>query len=546
MDSFKQKDAEFHSASDKELIADAAAAFIRYQALFWVVLLATITSAYVTGQLQTERYETTAKVLVKLGRENTEVPATVQKGSVMTAGVRKEELSTEVQMLSSQSLVEAVVDQLGPEAFAFKDPQPETILQKVKYYIKSGVVWGRAQLETVLIWLNLKKELTNREKIISGIEGALSVEAERDSQIIVVKLLYPDPDLAVRVLNTLLQLYLDRHVQVWKEVAVKDFFDVQVANYKQKLQELETAREDAKSTWNLISVAEQRTLLLQQLQKLNNQIHDNETESKMLQARQASMRDQLKALPDELRQSREVRSNPLIQSLKERLTNLEQEYARLSTLYHPDLQRIKNLHQEIADLKRLLEKEDPTLVWLVTMQANPLKQDFAKNIQEVGVQIAGLEASNQQLHVQAAGIQEQLKRLNAGERQLVAIEREYQLAEQDYLSYVKRRAESLMAQELDRRRIVNVTVLSSPDRPIQPTAPRRLFMMGISFPLGALLGAALVLLAEYMNDVVATPRDLAGIGGLTYLGAFHLMEPWSLLEPDSKKNSANTTGLFSR
>ena len=66
-------------------------------------------------------------------------------------------------------------------------------------------------------------------------------------------------------------------------------------------------------------------------------------------------------------------------------------------------------------------------------------------------------------------------------------------------------------------------------------------MVGISFPLGALLGAAFVLLAEYMNDIVATPRDLAAIGGFTYLGTFHLKGPLPQLEPNSNKNNANTT-----
>jgi len=284
-------------------------------------------------------------------------------------------------------------------------------------------------------------------------------------------------------------------------------------------------------------------LLLKQLQKLNNQIRDYETEKTTLQARQAVMHGQLKSLPDEFRQSREVRANPSIQSIKERLTNLEQEHARLSTLYLSDSQRMKNLNREIAEVKRLLEEEDASLPWLVTMQANPLKQDVRKDMREVEVQLAGLEASTQQLHAQTADIEEQLKRLNAGERQLTAIEREYQLAEEDYLGYAKRRAESIMSQGLDRHRIVNVAVLSSPERSMQPIAPRKLFIMGLSLPLGVLLGGALVLLVEYVNDIVETPRDVAAIGGLAYLGTFHFQDPfWSV---ESNPQGRNTTTMGS-
>lgn len=544
MDSFRPEDSEPRSTGADELVAEVLASFRRYKALFGVMFVATVLGAYGVGQLRTELYETTAKILVKLGRENIEVPATVQKGSVLTSGVRKEELHTEMQMLSSQSLIEEVIDQLGVEAFAYKLRQPATILQKVKSYVKQGVRWGKAQIDAFLIVVNLKKEMTAREKILAGIEGALSVEAEKDSQIITVKLLYPDPELAVRVLSTLLHLYLDRHVRIWQEVEVKDFFDSQVAAHKQKLREIEGEKEKAKAQWNLISIAEQRTLLLQQLQNLHNQIYANQTETTMLQARQASMRDQLKTLPDELRQSREIRSNPSIQSIKERLTNLEQEYARLSTLYRPDSSRLQNLNKEIVELRRLLQEEDSTLVWSATMRANPLKQDFMNNIQEVEVQVSGLKASAQELRAQTADLEEQLQRLNAGERQLTAIEREYQLAEQEYLDYVKRRGESFMAQELDRRRIVNVAVLSPPDRSLQPVFPRKLFIVSLSFPLGLLLGGALVLLAGYMNDVVETPRDISHINGLTYLGTFHFEGALILTGPDSQDKKMGVRGAL--
>ena len=522
MDSAHTQNGESHAATEKELIAEIVTAFARHKALLATVFLATVISAYGIGQLRTELYETTANVVVKLGRENLDAPATVQKGSVMATGVRKEQLHTEVQMLSARSLVEEVVDQFGVETFLVEAPRPQTFLQAVKYSIKRVAHWIRAQIGAFLVFINVQKELTDREKIILGIEGALSVEAERDSDVIVAKLLYPNPDLAVLVLQTLLQLYLDHHVRVWQDMEVTGFFDAQVANYRQKLHDLETERENVKAKWNLVAVAEQRSLLLQHLEALKTQLQSREIEQATLRARQAAMRVQLKNLPDELRQSRELKPNPSVQSIKERLTNLRQERVRFSTLYRPEVQRVQNLEREIAELERLLEEEDSTQIGSVTMETNPLKQTFENSIEETEVQIAGMESSVQQLRAQADAVRETLERLNSGERQLDGIEREHRIAEQTYLSYVQRKTESMMAEELDRRRIVNVAVLSPPAKSLQPVSPRRLFLLGISVPIGLLLGAALALLAEYFNDVVNSPRDLSGIDGCTYLGAFSL------------------------
>jgi uncharacterized protein involved in exopolysaccharide biosynthesis len=145
------------------------------------------------------------------------------------------------------------------------------------------------------------------------------------------------------------------------------------------------------------------------------------------------------------------------------------------------------------------------------------------------------------LRIQTAAIKEELERLNTGEYQLTVIEREREIAEQDYLTHVKRRTESNMSEELDQRRIVNVAVLSPPDRPIQPVYPRKLMMMGISAPIGLLLGIALVLFTGYLSDVISTPRDLAGIGGFAYLGTFHLEEPLLSVESPFQGNSGPTT-----
>ena len=108
-------------------------------------------------------------------------------------------------MLSSRSVIEAAVDHLGYEAFRYELAPPETFLQSIKYYVKRSVRWAKAQLQSFLIAINLKRELTDREKIILSVENALNVEREKDSDVINVTLRFPDPNLAVRVVLGTLQ-----------------------------------------------------------------------------------------------------------------------------------------------------------------------------------------------------------------------------------------------------------------------------------------------------------------------------------------------------
>ena len=503
-----------HMASDD--VIDWRTILTKRKGVIVVVMLATLLTAYVGVRfILPELYEAKASVLVKLGRENIEVPATVQKGSVVSAGVRKEELNSEIQMLTAPSLITEVVDRLGLDAFKGGAERPPGGLRE---YAAALAGRTRQAVDAALVAVGLKKQLSDRDKAIVGITGALSVAGEVESQVITVKLRLPDPDLAVRVLDVLLQLYFDHHIEVWRGPDAKAFFDVQVDSRRRQVHDLETAREAVKAKLSLVAVAEQRTLLLRQLDAFRTEIENNEVKKAGFQAQERAMQARLDALPDDVPQTESVSPNPLVQFRKERLTTLQQERARRATVYAPESEPIKNLDREIANLEQLLAQDPPTVVASRTVQANPLKTSFVQGIEQARVQIDGFEAASRQLRGQVAALEDRLREINTGERQLRLLDREYQMAEEGYLAYAKRMEEGRISEELDRRRVANITVLSPPVRPIEPVFPRKLLIMALSIPSGLLLGVVLAVLLESASEAVTVPRDVGGVEGLAYLG----------------------------
>jgi uncharacterized protein involved in exopolysaccharide biosynthesis len=470
--------------------------FTRHKTLLISVVLAAVVGAYIAVRfVLPEIYEAKASVLVKLGRENTELPATVQAGSFISGGVRREELNSEIQMLTAPSLIAAVVDEIGLEAFRAHPRPAETGWRAVVGFLRDG---------------------------LRGIESALKVAAELESQVITVRLRLPDPDLAVRVLSILLQRYHDRHIEVWRTVNAKEFFDAQVGARRQHVQQLEAAREAVKAKLDLVSVGEQRAIVLKQLDAIRTEIEGNRAKKAGAEAQERAMRARLDALPDQLRQSENITPNPLIQTRKDRLTVLEQELARRLGVYDRDSAPVKNIEQEIAHINRLIEGETPTIVGTLTLQANPLKAGFQQSIEQTRVLIEGLDSSTRQLQAQAAALEARLREINAGDQQLRALDREHKLAEESYITYAKRMEEGRISEELDRRRVANITVLSAPVKPLEPVSPRKLLIMALSLPLGLFLAVGLALLAEYLREKVTTGEDVARVGEVTYLGTVRL------------------------
>src|SRR5947207_291260 len=217
----------------------------RHKLVISLVFIFTVLSAYSTLEFAlNERYDSVAKLLVKVGRENSEVPPTVQNSALFTQGVRQEDINSEVQLLTSQNIVERVVDQLGQDSFKFEPLPPKTLFQTVKYHVKKAGKWVKAQYKELLYVTNLRKRLDDREAAIVAVTESLNVEHEKDSDVISVRVGLPVSDLAVKVAGTLLDFYFDDHLRVRHIDNGKQFFDTEVAAHRAKLLEADRKRQD--------------------------------------------------------------------------------------------------------------------------------------------------------------------------------------------------------------------------------------------------------------------------------------------------------------
>jgi polysaccharide biosynthesis protein PslE len=486
------------------------------------VFLATCLGTYTALQLMTERYDTSASLMVKIGRENAEIPSTVQKTGLVTGGVNEQVVNSEIQMLTSRSLAEEVVDKVGVEAFKSPLAPPASLLAIPKYYVKSLFRWAKKIGNEALIAFDLKRRLTDREAAVTSAVDSLQVQAEKNSQVISIHLELPNPDLGRRVVRELVDLYLVRHASAYQDSDVDGFFAAQLTEKESELKRLLAKREETRNKYALSSVAEQRSLLLKQLSDIKTQIQTDQSEEAMLNKQRDLMTDRLVQLPAELQSSKIQTQNPSIQSIRDRLTSLQLEHAKLASRYIAHTGPLAKNEDEIAELNALLSGEQPTLLGNVTSQPNPVRLNFTEALEQDEVRIQGLHAKSNALLGPLGEIEQRLKNLNVGEDQLHDIQREIELAEQSYNSYAKDLEDSRSSRQMDLRRIANVSVISAPASSYQPVYPRKLLIMEVALPLGLLLGLAFAGLIEYMDDTVRSSKDLDELDGLPCLGSFRI------------------------
>jgi len=491
----------------------------RYRWLILAIFFATVLTGLVTLQVFfTDLYETQSAILIKIGRENAEVPSTVVHGSVLSQGVRVQDINSEVQILSDRHLIEQAVDKVGLERFRSVLPEPTSVFGYPKYWLKIVARFVKAQYKEVLYAVGLKKRLTFREEVVVAVSEALKVEPVKESDVLVLKLRLPSPQLAVDTANEILAGYRQSHAEIRRGAAARSYYAEQAKDYHNRLQGFEGERARIRDKWGLSSANEQRTLLLKQLTDLEVAKVEFEGQLRKLMQEQEDLSAKLAALPSKLTKEETFMRNPALESMKERITSLQMERARLLGRYVPNSQTIAQLDTEIAALESSLRSENPTILSSTVSQTNPLQQEFTRGILERQVAIAGLRSRLAKLAEPIRAAKTQLEALNFGGDAYERAERNYRVAEQSYLAFYKRMSEAQLSEDLDQRDISNVTMLSPPSLPIEPVYPRKLFIMGILLPVGLLLGIGVAALMETMNDRIRNQADLLAVENIPYLG----------------------------
>jgi polysaccharide biosynthesis protein PslE len=491
----------------------------RYKWVIAGVFLATVLSTYVGLSLTTEQYDANAALLVKLGRENLDPPPTARNG-ILSTGLRREELGSEVQILRSSDLFGQVVDTLGVDAFRVTRVPPPGLVAKAKFYAKAGVRWVKTRYQDALVALDLKKRLPERDAIVEQLLADLTAEPQKEADVIALHLRMANPALAVRVEQTLIQRYLVHRVQVRQASGVKEFFDGEAQHLRQELETAEARLRQWKQQHGLTVPAEQKALLLRQIRELAAQQDTATSRTQALAQQLAAARNLATSVPERVRATQTDTASPAVLQFRERLTKLQADRAKLLTTYKQGAAPVATIDEEIASLTQMIAARQSTEVGSVTTELNPIRQQLQQSVNQDTVALEGLSAEAPARIHQMAELQTELHHLESADATLVALERERAITEQNYLNAMKRLTDAEVERQLDLSRISNVSVAVPPTASFEPVYPRKLLITALSLGVGLVLGVALSIFLEWTSDAVRDARDVESATDLICLGEF--------------------------
>lgn len=449
--------------------------------LVWAVGMV-LTLAYLS--LATRKFQSEAKLFVRLGRESVTLDPTATTGQIVSiAETRESEVYAVQELLTSRGLAENVVDQFGPEV----------ILEKPGNSSPSSIKKWLSRLEPFN--LNPLRVYSLRDKALKAFKKNLRVSAANKTSVVTLAYDAEDPKFAQAVLESLLVVARDEHLKAHRTKGSQEFFVEQSVMLKEHLAELERQLRDLKSTTGLASLTTQRELELERMASMEADLVRAKAE---LDSAEAEVAHRQRGLSDTPAMVVTQRATGLpqtaSQTLREKLYDLEvkeQELAAKFTDKHPQLAQIR---EQLSQARAVVEDEETPEQ--VTVGINEAHQAAELAVQERRASVASLSARSQALETAVASARSELKNLNDSELEIVRLEREIELAQANYRKYAENLEEARINQELEVAKISSLNIMQPPSFSETPISPQPLITLAVGFVLSSLGGLGMALFAH--------------------------------------------------
>ncbi len=466
----------------------------RWTILAIAVLVTTATLCVLLGI--TPMYSAKGLIVIESGEQTI---AGIQP--VITGVSADQKVETQIEILRSPNLANKTIERLNLRSNEEFNAtlSPKGILVRVSEVIGH---WF-ASREPVLT--EYRRQQIARTSVVDEFLDHLKVMPEGRSRVVAVTFESRDPELAAKVVNVLMEVYIDQQSETkFKNVHhANDWLSERLSSLKAKVQAAETAVEKFRKKLGLFQGGEGTTLRSQEIAELNTQLTLASAARFEAEARLRQV-STLVSQADGFESATEVLQSQLIQRLREQEALLEREAAELSTEYGPKHPRVVNSHAEKKDLQAKIATE------------------VSKIVQGIKNEVAAARARETALQSRVNALKQQIATDNEASVRLRALEREAAAQRTLLETFLGRFNETSIQRDTDiqppEARVASLAFV-----PIKPVSPDKIKILLLSSVGSVALGMALVL--SLLHRGFWTGEDLESQTGVPVLGFVPKLSP---------------------
>lgn len=307
------------------------------------------------------------------------------------------------------------------------------------------------------------------QRAVKRLANRLRVESIKKTNLIAISYDASEPQLAARVLQSLSKIYLQKHVEVHRPAGQLRFFDQQAAESRERLEDTKRKLLVFTKTHGLVQAAQQRDLMLRQLDDVETNYRRTQVEISETEHRVRRLNSELAELqPRTTTQVRTADNPELLRALKASLLDLKLKKIQLLTKFEPTHRLVQEVEQQISQAQSAIAAEASAPLRDETTDKNsPFEWALAEK-EKASVDAEGLAARKFITGAQVVEYRSRAQRLAEDAITQDDLMSSEKAAEENYLLYVNKREEARMGDALDEGGIVNVAIAEEPVAPALP------------------------------------------------------------------------------
>src|SRR6266853_3033861 len=390
-------------------------------------------------------------------------------------------VKTQVKLLQSESLLEDVVD-------------------KLKLHKERPTGW-RALTSVVqrMVASFIKSHPPEREELIRQIERNLTVRTSGNSHLLEVVYESPDPQGAAGFANTLVSDFIElSQEERWKAAqGTAEWLTNHLDKMKTQMEASEAQLQDYARTSGLTFTSEKENLAENLLKQLQDELSKAQADRIATQAKfEGAKSKPADSLP-------EILEDPTMREYRQRLTDLQRQYAELSATLTPEHYKVQRVQAQIDELKfQMLNERRNVLKRIGNEYQAALRREALLSKAHTEQQKVVADQSEKAIHYDT------LKRDVDSNRRL-------------YETMLQKVKEAGLAAAM---RDSNVLVVDRAKPPLLPYRPSLPMNSAIGLFSGVLLGFGFVMLRERIDRRISAPGDAQVYLDLPELGVIPVDE----------------------
>jgi succinoglycan biosynthesis transport protein ExoP len=359
----------------------------------------------------------------------------------------------------------------------------------------------------------------------SDLEGRVSVSKVPGTDVLDVSARDRDPDRAALIANTVTQEFTEYYSQINRAEATnaRKFIEDQLSRTKSALNDAEAQLAAFKSRNGAVALTDQSSRMVNRALDMQAAYDAALLDERTADAKIAAIRGRLGTQSGQLGQLT-VATNPVFAKLRDTLTGLETDLASMRQTYTDEHPKVQAQLGRIAEIKREMAAEAANIAHGQSLGMSPVQEQLITQLVTGQVDREAAQARVAGMSQMLAKMQANLGAIPASELQLARLQRDVQVREQTYMKLSSLYEDALIKERKAGSSGQAAVFVVDPATSGWPVSKRLPLMGTFAALLGLVVGAAVALLLDGLDDRVRSPHEAEGAYGIPVLGTIPVMD----------------------